>query len=256
MDTENIAVGADEKSCNLTTEEVNLLEAFISGSGPKQIMSAYDIRAIVKALYSIYKDASAPKTTEKRIRAAEMCLIANGIETGEADTVLQAIGYILLDRELYPEKSKKDLAVNGKEPKFIIGGRQNGKTILLIREASKTNGIIVCPTSKMAEHVFRTSRELGCDIPEPITYAALLMHPNWVNRKALYFDEYGMTLASILSRQLKKFERYNTKSIIIDKESIDFVNDILEGLNVRDVSGRELQFKIEILGRNETRDQD
>ena len=250
MNTEIIAVGAEEKSWKLTSEEVNLLEAFISGSGPKQIMSAYDIRAIVKVLYSIYKDASTPKTTEKRIRAAEMCLIANGIEVDEADTVLQAIGYILLDQELYPEKSeKRDLVVNGKEPKFIIGGRQNGKTILLIREASKTNGIIVCPTSKMAEHVFQTSRELGYAIPKPITYGALLMHPNWVNRKALYFDEYGMTLASILSRQLKKFEQYNAKSIIIDKESIDSVNDILEGLNVRDMSGQELQFKVEILGR-------
>lgn len=46
---------------------------------------------------------------EKRIRAAEMCLIANGIESGEASTVLQAIGYILLNQELYPEKSKKEV---------------------------------------------------------------------------------------------------------------------------------------------------
>lgn len=37
-----------------------------------------------------------------KIRAAEKCLIDNGIEPDEANTVLQAIGYILLDTELYP----------------------------------------------------------------------------------------------------------------------------------------------------------
>ena len=30
-------------------------------------------------------------------------------------------------------------------PHFIVGGRQSGKTIRLIKEASKTNGVIVCP---------------------------------------------------------------------------------------------------------------
>ena len=35
---------------------------------------------------------------------AEQCLIDNGIEPDEASVVLQALGYILLDEELYPEK--------------------------------------------------------------------------------------------------------------------------------------------------------
>lgn len=34
---------------------------------------------------------------------AEQCLIDNGIEPDEAPVVLQALGYILLDEELYPE---------------------------------------------------------------------------------------------------------------------------------------------------------
>lgn len=38
------------------------------------------------------------------IRKAEQCLIDNGIEADEAETVLQALGYILLDEELYPER--------------------------------------------------------------------------------------------------------------------------------------------------------
>ena len=39
--------------------------------------------------------------TEEKIKKAEQCLIDNGIDSDEAGTVLQAIGYILLDGELY-----------------------------------------------------------------------------------------------------------------------------------------------------------
>ena len=43
------------------------------------------------------------RITLKAIKAAENCLIDNGIEADEAQTVLQALGYILIDEELYPE---------------------------------------------------------------------------------------------------------------------------------------------------------
>jgi hypothetical protein len=39
----------------------------------------------------------------KKWKAAENVLIDNGIDLDEADVVLQAIGYTLLDMELYPE---------------------------------------------------------------------------------------------------------------------------------------------------------
>lgn len=39
-----------------------------------------------------------------KIAKAEQILIDNGIEPDEAATVLQAIGYVLLDQELYPEE--------------------------------------------------------------------------------------------------------------------------------------------------------
>ena len=38
------------------------------------------------------------------IEKAMQCLADNGIEEDETDTVLQAIGYILLDIELFPEE--------------------------------------------------------------------------------------------------------------------------------------------------------
>lgn len=41
---------------------------------------------------------------EEQINKAMRCLVDNGIETDEACTVLQALGYILLDVELFPEE--------------------------------------------------------------------------------------------------------------------------------------------------------
>ena len=41
--------------------------------------------------------------TEEEIERTLKVLIDNGIENEEAETVLQAIGYTLLDAELFPE---------------------------------------------------------------------------------------------------------------------------------------------------------
>lgn len=40
----------------------------------------------------------------KQINDALQCLVDNGIERDEAATVLQALGYILLNVELFPEE--------------------------------------------------------------------------------------------------------------------------------------------------------
>lgn len=41
--------------------------------------------------------------SEEKIKMAEQVLIDNGVDNDEASVVLQAIGYVLLDIELYPE---------------------------------------------------------------------------------------------------------------------------------------------------------
>ena len=43
------------------------------------------------------------KISKSQIKKAEKCLADNGVEKDETETVLQALGYILLDVELYPE---------------------------------------------------------------------------------------------------------------------------------------------------------
>lgn len=42
--------------------------------------------------------------TEDKVKAAEQVLIDNGIDADEASTVLQALGFALLDQDLYPPK--------------------------------------------------------------------------------------------------------------------------------------------------------
>lgn len=64
-------------------------------------------------LDNLVREAEAQRTAneediyDERISKAEQCLIDNGIEPDEAPVVLQALGYILLDEELYPEEESK-----------------------------------------------------------------------------------------------------------------------------------------------------
>ena len=44
---------------------------------------------------------------QDRIKKAEQILADNGIDQDEVDTVLQAIGYALLDTELYPNNCER-----------------------------------------------------------------------------------------------------------------------------------------------------
>ena len=51
----------------------------------------------------VRRDAVGALITPQKLRAAEQVLVDNGIEPDEADIVLQAVGYALLDAELYKE---------------------------------------------------------------------------------------------------------------------------------------------------------
>ena len=55
-------------------------------------------------------------TNEKRT-AAEKVLIDNGIDRDEAATVLQALGYVLLDTELYEEHVHEE---NDRDRKSVV----------------------------------------------------------------------------------------------------------------------------------------
>lgn len=45
---------------------------------------------------------------ETKIKKAIQCLVDNGIDPTEAETVLQALGYILMNEELFPDEEEED----------------------------------------------------------------------------------------------------------------------------------------------------
>ena len=60
------------------------------------------IQALIASQSQLSGDLVVDSISPSRRQAAEQCLIDNGISQDEAETVLQALGYILLNQELYP----------------------------------------------------------------------------------------------------------------------------------------------------------
>ena len=131
-------------------------------------------------------------------------------------------------------------------PTFTIGNRGQGKTTLLIKRAAETNGVIVCPSRQMADYIFHMACNLGYSINRPITYDELFIYSNGRRNTDYYFDEYGAQLESIILQTIKGFERDHVETIIIDRESINRLNDILGGLKVHNMDGKKLRLKIEV----------
>ena len=63
------------------------------------VIGSKSIRGVYMAGYQVGSESA--YIDEKRIEAAEQILVDNGIDEDEACVVLQAIGYALLDMELY-----------------------------------------------------------------------------------------------------------------------------------------------------------
>lgn len=130
-------------------------------------------------------------------------------------------------------------------PSFVIGSRGQGKTTLLIKEASETNGVIICPTSMMANHIFFRAQKLGYSINRPITYDEMFKNSRG-KRNDYYFDEFGHQLTLVLRRWINNLTHDRIKTVIIDNGSIASLNDILSGMNVRDMDGAKLRLKIKV----------
>ena len=131
-------------------------------------------------------------------------------------------------------------------PTFTIGNRGQGKTTLLIKRAAETNGIIVCSTNEMAIYISRMAKELGHSIPKPITYDMWQQTFRRMRNQKYYFDEYGMILLWDIQKEMGCFEQVGVKDIMIDRESINHLNDILGGLKVYNMDGKKLKLKIEL----------
>lgn len=60
--------------------------------------------------------------------------------------------------------------------KVIVGGRQTGKTIDLIKRSAECNGYIVCHSLEECSRIFAIARELDLLINFPICYAEFINH--------------------------------------------------------------------------------
>ena len=62
------------------------------------------------------------------------------------------------------------------ETKLIIGGRQSGRTVELIKHSAKTGNTIVCCNVAQRRYMIETAAHLGLSIPEPIVVNGNTIH--------------------------------------------------------------------------------
>lgn len=81
---------------------------------------------------------------------------------------------------------------------FRGGGRNTGKTDWTIRKAADTFGHIVCPNHSEAVRISKRAREMGLDIPFPLTFSEFKssqFHPPGC--RGFLFDNVGMLLQEL-----------------------------------------------------------
>ena len=74
--------------------------------------------------------------------------------------------------------------------KLIFGDRQSGKTTELIKESARTGAYIVVSCKNEARNVFRLSKELGLNIPYPLTVSEMIYESpsSYVFQKGILID--------------------------------------------------------------------
>ena len=80
---------------------------------------------------------------------------------------------------------------------IYISGRQFGKTTMLIKESARTGATIAVATYQMAEHVEFLAKQMGLEIPTPVTYAAIFNSFRVNEAKRYLVDELQMMLGQL-----------------------------------------------------------
>lgn len=81
----------------------------------------------------------------------------------------------------------------------VYGQRRSGKTTELIKQCSQDRySLIVAPNKPMCDVIFQQSKEMGYNIPQPITFHAFLHGQfNGYTVEKFYFDELIMSLETV-----------------------------------------------------------
>lgn len=85
--------------------------------------------------------------------------------------------------------------------KLILGDRQSGKTIELIKESARTGAYIVVSCRKEAHNVFGSAKELGLNIPFPLTVAEVIYESpsSYIFQKGILIDNLERILCRLFN---------------------------------------------------------
>ena len=83
---------------------------------------------------------------------------------------------------------------------LIIGGRGSGKTLELIKMSAERNIYIVCADRQRALNIAAMARELGYQIPFPITLMELPIHSRFIQE--VFVDDVDVVLERIIGRRV------------------------------------------------------
>jgi len=84
--------------------------------------------------------------------------------------------------------------------KIIFRPRRAGKTTDLIKECSEKGGYMVCHNYEEAHRVFKLAKDMGLNIPLPITYAQFVNKEYYgIGVKSFHIDNIDMLITYISS---------------------------------------------------------
>lgn len=85
--------------------------------------------------------------------------------------------------------------------KLILGDRRSGKTTELIKESARTGAYIVVSCKNEARDVFRLSKELGLNIPYPLTVNEMIYESpsSYIFQKGILIDNLERILCCLFN---------------------------------------------------------
>ena len=87
--------------------------------------------------------------------------------------------------------------------RYIIKGRQQGKTHKLIIASEVTGYPIMLPDEKRKHFIKDMAKEMGCDIPEPISYEHYMRYGGGSSIENILIDDAESIIEKMLKNTLK-----------------------------------------------------
>lgn len=75
---------------------------------------------------------------------------------------------------------------------IYVGGRRSGKSVTLIKKSAETGAYILVATKCQARAVYRQAKEMGYDIPFPVTVSEITTGGNYFNNS--YMKKHGLLI--------------------------------------------------------------